>query len=102
MNQTQWMGILQAAEAQDIKWKIPMPDLITKHGIYVWVLKAQEEMGELSAAMLSYIGHRKPPKDTALTECEQLISILLRIHTMLTSEDHGPTWCKEEGGTYEG
>ncbi|KKK79249.1 hypothetical protein LCGC14_2835420, partial [marine sediment metagenome] len=60
-----WDSILAAAERQDIKWKIPMPDLSTNRGVYVWALKASEEMGELSAALLARIGNRTVPEDNA-------------------------------------
>lgn len=80
-----WESVLEAASKQDIRWKIPMPDLSTDHGIYVWALKAQEEMGELSATLLARIGNRKVPSDSALVECDQLIAVLLRIRELLQS-----------------
>ena len=83
MSADNWSDILDAAARQDIRWKIPMPDLSTDHGIYVWALKAQEEMGELSATLLARIGNRKVPSDTALVECDQLIAVLLRIRGLL-------------------
>ena len=78
-----WASILDAAARQDGRWKIPMPDLMNDHGVYVWALKASEEMGELSAALLARIGNRKVPNDTALEECDQLIAVLLRVRTLL-------------------
>ncbi len=81
-----WGGVLDAAERQDIRWKIPMPSLKEERGIYVWALKAQEEMGELSAALLARIGNRKIPKDSALAECDQLSAVLLRIRAELTHD----------------
>ena len=97
-----WRSILEQADRQDVRWKIPMPDLSTEHGVFVWVMKAQEELGELSATLLSGLGHRKEPEDSALVECAQLISVLLRIHDLLETDPLPPTWCKEEGGMYEG
>ena len=86
----EWTSILDAAARQDIRWRIPMPDLTTDHGVYVWALKASEEMGELSAALLARIGNRKEPNDTALEECDQLIAVLLRVRTLLQpiKEEH--------------
>ena len=82
----EWASILEAAKAQDIKWKIAMPTLDSEHGVYVWALKSQEEMGELSAALLARIGNRRIPEDTALEECDQLIAVLLRVRTLLRKE----------------
>ena len=79
-----WTSILDAAAKQDIRWQIPMPNLDSEYAIYVWALKASEEMGELSAALLARAGKRKTPKDTALEECDQLIAVLLRIREMLS------------------
>ena len=84
---TRWGAILDAADRQDVRWKIPMPNLDTDHGVYVWALKASEEMGELSAALLARIGNRKEPADTALEECAQLIAVLLRIMDRLETQD---------------
>lgn len=81
-----WAGILDAAAQQDIRWKIPMPPLGTDYGIYVWALKASEEMGELSAALLARIGQRTEPDDTALEECDQLIAVLLRVREQLRED----------------
>ena len=93
-----WESILEQMQGQDAKWKIPMPYLDTEHGIFVWALKAQEEMGELSAALLACIGHRKAPKDFALVECDQMIAVLLRIRDILTMEGAPePGWCDLEG-----
>lgn len=79
-----WAGVLDAATRQDIRWKMPMPSLAEDvNGVYVWALKASEEMGELSAALLARIGSRKNPNDTALEECDQLIAVLLRIREQL-------------------
>lgn len=86
MSTNNWESILKAASRQDIRWKIPMPDLSTDNGIYVWALKAQEEMGELSATLLAIIGNRKVPSDSALVECDQLIAVLLRIRELPNPE----------------
>ena len=86
-DEREWVSILEAAEAQDVRWKIPMPDLSDDRGVFVWALKAQEEMGELSAALLARIGNRKVPKDTALGECDQLIAVLLRVRVLLERHD---------------
>ena len=97
-----WRSILEQADRPDMRWQILMPDLTTEHGGFVWAMKAQEEMGELSAVLLSCLGHRKEPKDVALVECDQLIAVLLRVRELLETDPPAPSWCKEEGGTYEG
>lgn len=79
-----WAPILEVAERQDIKWKKPMPTDIDfgDNSVYVWALKAQEELGELSAALLGgLIG--KDGWGDALEECYQLIAVLLRVAAAL-------------------
>lgn len=78
-----WFSILDTAAKQDIKWKIPMPDLSTARGVFVWALKASEEMGELSAALLAEIGNRGMPDNSSLEECDQLIAVLIRLRAYL-------------------
>jgi hypothetical protein len=75
----EWAPILETAQQQDIKWKKPMPEIdFGDEAIYVWALKAQEEMGELSAALLGgLIG--KEGRGDVLEECYQLIAVLLRV-----------------------
>ena len=82
-----WALILEVAERQDIKWKKPMPEIdFATESIYVWALKAQEEMGELSAALLGgLIG--KEGRGDVLEECYQLIAVLLRIATAAQERD---------------
>ena len=77
-----WASILSVAAAQDAKWRYPMPDIDEANGGYVWALKAKEEMGELSAALLAGI-HGQPGRGDALEECRQLIAVLLRVATFL-------------------
>jgi len=75
----EWAPILEAAQRQDIRWKKPMPEIdFGDEAIFIWALKAQEEMGELSAALLGgLIG--KEGRGDVLEECYQLIAVLLRI-----------------------
>jgi hypothetical protein len=77
-----WADILDAATQQDIRWRYPMPTLPDAEAVYVWCLKAQEELGELAAALLGQlIG--KEGRGEALVECDQLIAVLLRIREQL-------------------
>lgn len=78
----EWAPILEAAKRQDGKWRRPMPTLPSEAGVYVWALKASEEMGELSAALLGrFIG--KDGRGDPLAECHELIAVLLRIAAAL-------------------
>lgn len=80
----EWAPILEAAQRQDIKWKKPMPTDIDfgDNSVYVWALKAQEELGELSAALLGGLIDKEGRGD-ALEECYQLIAVLLRVAAAL-------------------
>ena len=85
----EWGPILEVVKQQDIKWKKPMPEIdFGDEGIYVWALKAQEEMGELSAALLGgLIG--KEGRGDVLEECYQLIAVLLRIARAALPKEEG-------------
>ena len=65
--------------------------LSVKHHAIQWRVRP------LSAALLACLGHRKAPKDAAIVECDQMISVLLRIHEILTMEPPDPGWCDLEG-----
>lgn len=59
-----------------------MPPISSELGVCVWAMKAQEELGELSAVLLgNLIG--KENRGNALDECDQLIAVLLRIREQL-------------------
>ena len=78
----EWAPILEAAKHQDGKWQRPMPSLPSHEGVYVWALKAQEELGEMSAALLGrFIG--KEGRGDPLAECYETIAVLLRVAAAL-------------------
>jgi len=59
-----------------------MPALPDETAVYVWMLKAQEELGELAMALLGQlIG--KDGRGDPMEECDQLLAVLLRVRMAL-------------------
>lgn len=81
----EWLPIIEEAKRQDERWLKPMPELPDKEAVYVWAMKAQEELGELSAALLGRL-ILKDGRGDPLTECHQLIAVLMRVATALSGE----------------
>jgi hypothetical protein len=81
-------GVLEQFVRQQERWQQPMPEFPGAEAVYVWALKAQEELGELSAALLGgLIG--KEGRGDALEECDQLIAVLLRVRSALARAQQG-------------
>ncbi len=81
-------GILEQFKRQQERWKKPMPGLDGENAVFIWCLKAQEELGELSAALLGrLIG--KEGRGDPLEEVDQLIAVLLRVRTALPESASG-------------
>lgn len=80
-----WTGVLEQAARQDVRWwRHAMPTLPDAEAVYAWAMKAQEELGELSAALLGQlIG--KEGRGQPLEECDQLIAVLLRVRQSLST-----------------
>ena len=80
-----WLPVIAQVENQDERWKMPMPDISDPNAAMIWALKASEEMGELSAALLGRaIG--KDGRGDPLEECYQLMAVLLRVAGALLKE----------------
>ncbi len=80
-----WLPVIAQVESQAERWKIPMPGMSEPGAALIWALKASEEMGELSAALLGRaIG--KDGRGDPLEECYQLMAVLLRVAELLLKE----------------
>jgi hypothetical protein len=78
----EWAPILETAKRQDEKWLKPMPEFPSHEAVFVWALKAQEELGEMSAALLAHLIGKEGRGDP-LAECYETIAVLLRIAVAL-------------------
>jgi hypothetical protein len=81
----EWLPVIEEAERQDKRWLKPMPEFPSEQAVFVWALKAQEELGELSAALLGQV-ISKDGRGDPLTECYQTIAVLMRVAIALRAE----------------
>ncbi len=80
-----WLPVIEQVALQTERWRKPMPDISEPGAAVIWALKASEEMGELSAALLGRaIG--KEGRGDPLEECYQLMAVLLRVSSALLKE----------------
>jgi hypothetical protein len=80
-----WLPVIEEAKRQDERWQKPMSELPSEKAVFVWALKAQEELGELSAALLGRL-IEKDGRGDPLTECYQTIAVLMRVARALLPE----------------